>query len=75
LFTKIVRKVYNGILDGETKNNLPKWGGVSKIINVFDETVTEIERMSRETNILTLTEEKRNSYNSKCENKCRISFT
>ena len=51
------------ILDGETKNNLPKWGGVSKIINVFDETVTEIETMSRETNILTLTEEKRNSYN------------
>jgi len=51
------------ILDGETKNNLPKWGGVSKIINVFDKTVTEIERMSRETNILTLTEGKRNLYN------------
>ena len=56
------------ILDGETKNNLPKWGGVSKIINVFDETVTEIETMSRDadhpgTGTLTLTERKRNSYN------------
>ena len=56
------------ILDGETKNNLPKWGGVSKIINVFDQTVTEIETMSRDadhpdTGTLTLTEEKRNSYN------------
>ena len=60
------------ILDGETKNNLPKWGGVSKIINLFDETVTEIETMSRETNILTLTEEKRNSYNQAVNDFIRV---
>ena len=50
------------ILDGETKNNLPKWGGVSEIINVFNKTVIEIEKMSSDTGSLTSTEQKLNSY-------------
>ena len=49
------------ILDGETKNSLPKWGGVSEIINVFNKTVIEIEEMSRD-NTLALTQTKLNQY-------------
>ena len=52
------------ILDGETKNNLPKWGGVSEIINIFDKTVKEIDKMSSDTGTLTSTEQKRDSYNN-----------
>ena len=51
-------------MDGETKNNLPKWGGVFEIINIFDKTVKEIDKMSSDTGTLTSTEQKRDSYNN-----------
>ena len=49
------------ILDGESKNTPPKWGGVSSIIDVFNKTVIEIEEMSRD-NTLALTQNKLNQY-------------
>ena len=51
------------ILDGETKNNLPKWGGVFEIIDIFDRTITEIEKMSRDGS-LSSTQAQLNAYDS-----------
>ena len=55
------------ILDGETKNNLPKWGGVSEIINVFDRTVMQIDQMSSDDDSLTNAQTKLASYQAEVE--------
>ena len=55
------------ILDGETKNNLPKWGGVSEIINVFDRTVMQIDQMSSDDDTLTNAQTKLASYQAEVE--------
>ena len=41
-------KFISETLDGETKNNVPKWGGISEIINIFNKTVVDIEKMCRD---------------------------
>ena len=51
----------NEVLEGETKNVLPKWGGVSGIINIFDRTIEKIEEMSRD-NTLSTTESQQEAY-------------
>ena len=54
----------NEVLEGETKNSLPKWGGVSKIVNIFDRTIENIEIISRD-NTLSVTQEKSNLYQNR----------
>ena len=51
------------MLDGETKNELPKWGGVASILGMFNNTIYRIEQMSRDS-IKDETEIKMNAYNS-----------
>ena len=52
----------NEILEGESKNVLPKWGGVSSIINIFDNTVTQINEIARDSSTKTNIETKKDSY-------------
>ena len=49
------------ILDGETKNVLPKWGGISGIIDIFNRTISQIEEMTN-ANTLSTTEIKKAEY-------------
>ena len=49
------------VLDGETKNNLPKWAGVSGIVNIFNGTINQIEKISRD-NTLKNTEDLSKEY-------------
>ena len=56
-----ILKFISEILDGETKNVLPKWGGISGIIDIFNRTISQIEEMSRE-NTLSATEIKKREY-------------
>ena len=49
------------MLDGETKESLPKWGGVASILSMFNNTIYRIEQMSRDST-LTETENKKNAY-------------
>ena len=49
------------ILDGETKNVLPKWGGISGIIDIFNRTISQIEEMTN-ANTLSATEIKKAEY-------------
>ena len=34
------------VLDGETKNVVPKWAGISGLIGIFQNTIDRIEKMS-----------------------------
>ena len=43
----------NEVLEGESKNVLPKWGGVAGIINIFNQTIGRIEEMSRDDTLST----------------------
>ena len=51
----------NEILEGESKTVLPKWAGVSGIINIFDNTVLQIDEMTKD-NTKSDTEAKMNRY-------------
>ena len=49
------------MLDGETKNTLPKWGGVASILSMFNNTVYKIEEMAKDSTINQI-EHKKNDY-------------
>ena len=58
-----ILRFINEVLDGETKNTLPKWGGIDGIINIFHKTIIQIEKMAKD-NTQTVTQSKYNQYNS-----------
>ena len=51
------------VLDGETKNVLPKWAGISGLIGIFENTINRIEQMSGD-GTLTDTNDKKLLYNA-----------
>ena len=51
------------ILEGESKNTLPKWGGVRSIIDMFDKTILHIEEMSSDEKKSEI-RSKKNAYNA-----------
>ena len=58
-----ILRFINEVLDGETKNALPKWGGINGIINMFNKTISQIEEMGKD-DTKTVTQSKSNQYNS-----------
>ena len=58
-----ILRFINEVLDGETKNTLPKWGGINGIINMFNKTISQIEEMGKD-DTKTVTQSKSNQYNS-----------
>jgi hypothetical protein len=36
----------NEVVEGESKNNLPKWGGIDGILQILNRTSLEIKKMS-----------------------------
>jgi len=58
-----ILRFINEVLVGETKSTLPKWGGIDGIINMFEETINQIEEMGKD-DTRTVTETKSNEYNT-----------
>ena len=58
-----ILRFINEILDGETKNTLPKWGGIDDIINMFQNTIIQIEKMGRD-DTQEVAQDKSNQYNT-----------
>ena len=54
-------RLINEVLEGESKTVLPKWGGVSDIINIFEQTIDHIETISSD-NTLSDTQAKKDAY-------------
>lgn len=46
----------NGMLEGETKSTLPKWGGVSNIINMLKNIFIEVKKCPKALHTLILEE-------------------
>ena len=62
-----ILRFINEALDGETKDSLPKWGGVAGIINIFNNTIYQIEKISRD-DTYTTTKNKKEEYSNAVNN-------
>mgnify|MGYP006873039110 CR=1 FL=1 len=45
-----ILRFINEVIDGETKNTLPRWGGIDSIINMFEKTIIQIKEMGKNEN-------------------------
>lgn len=62
-----ILRFINEALDGETKDSLPKWGGVAGIINIFNNTIYQIEKISLD-DTYTTTKNKKEEYSNAVNN-------
>ena len=58
-----ILRFINEAFEGESKENLPKWGGVAGIINIFNNTIYQIEKISKDDTYIN-TKNKMDAYNS-----------